>query len=164
MLRKAVSGDVPAIYEIVEAFAKKGIMLHRAETDICDSLRDFFVYESDGAVVGTCALHICSSDMGEIRSLAVREGHTRAGIGTKLVTACLDEARSLGLKKVFALTYQTAFFNKLRFKVINKDLLPHKIWGDCIKCVKFPNCDENAVIIAIEGQHTPEGGKHEKHA
>ena len=154
MVRKAVSGDVQAIYSIVEAFAKKGIMLHRSEADICASLRDFFVYESGGRILGTCALHICSSDMGEIRSLAVREGHTRAGIGTKLVTACLDEASSLGLKKVFALTYKTAFFNKLRFKVINKDSLPHKIWGDCIKCVKFPNCDENAVIIAIEGHQT----------
>jgi amino-acid N-acetyltransferase len=158
LLRKAVSGDVQAIYEIVEAFAKKGIMLHRSETDICDSLRDFFVYEANGAILGTCALHICSSDMGEIRSLAVREGHTRAGIGKKLVTACLEEARSLGLKRAFALTYQTAFFDRLGFKVISKDLLPHKIWGDCIKCVKFPSCDENAVIIAIEGCQAPEKG------
>jgi amino-acid N-acetyltransferase len=158
LLRKAVSGDVQAIYDIVEAFAKKGIMLHRSETDICDSLRDFFVYEAKGVILGTCALHICSSDMGEIRSLAVREGHTRAGIGTKLVTACLDEARSLGLKKAFALTYQTAFFNKLGFKIISKDFLPHKIWGDCVKCVKFPSCDENAVIIAIEGRGMMEEG------
>lgn len=157
MVRKAVSGDVQAIYGIVEAFAKKGIMLHRSETDICDSLRDFFVYEKDGQILGTCALHICSSDMGEIRSLAVKEGHTRGGIGTKLVTACLDEARTLGLKRVFALTYKTVFFNKLAFKIISKEFLPHKIWGDCIKCVKFPNCDENAVIIAIDG-NAPEGG------
>lgn len=150
MVRKAVLGDVPAIYAIVEAFSKKGVMLHRSETDLCDSLRDFFVFEKDGKIVGTCALHICSADMGEIRTLAVREAHTRRGIGTQLVTACLEEARTLGLKKVFALTYKTAFFNKLKFKVINKEQLPHKIWGDCIKCVKFPNCDENAVIIAIE--------------
>lgn len=151
MVRKAVSGDVQAIFRIVEAFAKKGIMLHRSEADIVASLRDFFVYEAGGAIVGTCALHICSPEMGEIRSIAVREGHTRKGIGTKLVVACLEEARELGLKKVFALTYKTAFFNKLRFKVISKETLPHKIWGDCIKCVKFPNCDENAVIITVDG-------------
>lgn len=157
MVRKAVSGDVQAIYEIVEAFAKKGIMLHRSASDICDSLRDFFVYEEGGAILGTCALHICASDMGEIRSLAVKEGHTRKGIGTKLVTACLEEAKTLGLKRVFALTYKTAFFNKLKFRVISKETLPHKIWGDCIKCIKFPNCDENAVIIAIDG-NAPEGG------
>lgn len=159
MVRKAVSGDVGAIYEIVEAFAKKGIMLHRTEQDICDSLRDFFVCESDGKIIGTCALHICSSEMGEIRSLAVRKGHTRRGIGTELVTACLAEAASLGLKRVFALTYRTDFFNKLRFRVISKDSLPHKIWGDCIKCAKFPNCDENAVIIAVEGHDSLKGGK-----
>lgn len=149
MVRKAVLNDVQSIYDIVEAFAKKGVMLHRPAADICDSLRDFFVYEDNGAILGTCALHICSGDMGEIRSLAVRESHTRKGIGSKLIHACLDEARSLGLKKVFALTYRTVFFHKLNFRVINKEILPHKIWGDCIKCVKFPNCDENAVIIEL---------------
>lgn len=149
MVRKAVLNDVQSIYDIVEAFAKKGVMLHRPAADICDSLRDFFVYEDNGVILGTCALHICSGDMGEIRSLAVRESHTRKGIGTKLINACLDEARSLGLKKVFALTYKTVFFHKLNFRVINKEILPHKIWGDCIKCVKFPNCDENAVIIEL---------------
>lgn len=140
---------MPLIHEIVEGFAAKGVMLHRPINEIYDSLRDFFVYEEHGAVLGTCALHICSGDMGEIRSLAVREGSIRKGIGTKLVTACVTEARTLGLKKVFALTYKTVFFQTLDFRVINKEVLPHKIWKDCINCAKFPNCDENAVIIDL---------------
>lgn len=149
MVRKALLGDVQAIYDIIEPLAKKGVMLHRPAADICDSLRDFFVYEEGGKILGSCALHICSPEMGEIRSLAVRQEHTRKGIGRLLVTACLDEARGLGLRKVFALTYKTAFFQRLEFSVISKEVLPHKIWGDCIKCVKFPNCDENAVIIDV---------------
>ncbi|MBI5642972.1 MAG: N-acetyltransferase [Deltaproteobacteria bacterium] len=149
MVRKAVIDDVQSIYEIVEAYAARGLMLHRPDTDIYDSVRDFFVYEDGGLVVGTCALHISSEDMGEIRSLAVRENFIGKGIGRKLVEACLEEARSIGLKKVFALTYKTGFFQRLAFKTVNKEVLPHKIWGDCIKCVKFPNCDENAVILDL---------------
>ncbi|MBI5454110.1 MAG: N-acetyltransferase [Deltaproteobacteria bacterium] len=152
MVRKAVLNDVQDIFNIVEASASKGLMLPRALPDICDSLRDFFVYEEGGEVLGACALHISSVDMGEIRSLAVREGSTGRGIGRKLVEACLIEARSIGLKKVFALTYKTGFFSKLAFKPISKEVLPHKIWGDCIKCVKFPNCDENAMIIDLNGR------------
>jgi amino-acid N-acetyltransferase len=150
LVRKAVLGDVDDIHAIVEAFSKKGVMLKRPASEILDKIREFFVYEHKGAIVGISALHICSDDMGEIRSLAVREKFTRKGIGSQLVAACLEEAEELGLKKVFALTYKKEFFKKLGFKLINKEDLPHKIWGDCIRCIKFPNCDENAVIIGIK--------------
>lgn len=150
MVRKAVLGDVEAIHAIIEAFSKKGVMLNRPVSEILDKIRAFFVYEVNGAIVGICALHICSDDMGEIRSLAVREKFTRRGIGKELVGACLEEAAALGLKRVFALTYRTEFFKKLGFRSINKEVLPHKIWGDCIRCIKFPNCDENAVIMEIK--------------
>ncbi|MBI5493313.1 MAG: N-acetyltransferase [Deltaproteobacteria bacterium] len=161
MVRKAVLNDAASIYEIVESFSKKGLMLHRPLNDIHDSIRDFFVCEADGGIIGAAALHISSEDMGEIRSLAVREGHTRKGFGTKLVTACLDEARGLGLKKVFALTYKPGFFQKLNFRIVNKEVLPHKIWGDCIRCIKFPNCDENAVLIEL-GERPPKPGTGDK--
>ncbi|MBI5588501.1 MAG: N-acetyltransferase [Deltaproteobacteria bacterium] len=150
MVRKAVLSDVEAIHSIIEAFSMKGVMLKRPVSEILDMIRDFFVYEDNGVIVGICALHICSDDMGEIRSLAVREKFTRKGIGRQLVAACLEEAATLGLKKVFALTYRTEFFKKLGFRLINKDVLPHKIWGDCIRCIKFPNCDENAVITEVK--------------
>ncbi len=157
MVRKAHLSDVQDICEIVETFAKRGEMLHRSASDICSSLRDFFVYEENGKIVGTCALQIASPEIGEVRSLAVRSGHTGRGIGRKLVTACLEEAIELGIKKVFALTYKPGFFKKLDFRCVSKEVLPHKIWGDCIKCVKFPNCDENAVIIEL-GKMGEKGG------
>lgn len=149
MVRKAVVDDVKNIHGIIDLFAEKGAMLHRPESDIYDNIRDFFVYEKDGQIAGVCALHICEG-MGEIRSLAVRSKHVRKGIGRALVEACLEEARSLGLKKVFALTYKAPFFHKLSFRTINKDVFPQKVWGDCVRCVKFPHCDEYAVIIELE--------------
>jgi amino-acid N-acetyltransferase len=97
-------------------------------------------------VIGICALHLCWEDLAEIRSLAVREGDRKKGIGAKLVKACLAEANTLRIKRVFALTYEPAFFERLGFKKVDKAVLPHKIWTDCLKCVKFPDCDEIALV------------------
>ena len=149
MIRKAKLADVKDIYKFIEIFANKGEMLHRPLTDIYDSLRDFYVYEENDVVVGACALHISWEDMGEIRSLAVSEAAGGKGIGSFLVNACLDEARSLGIPKVFALTYKPGFFEKLGFKPIGKEVLPHKVWGECVRCFKFPDCDENALMIEL---------------
>lgn len=149
MIRKAKIADVKDIQKLIEVFANKGEMLHRPLTDIYDSLRDFYVYEEKGIIIGACALHICWEDMGEIRSLAVSGEAGGKGIGTVLVNACLDEARALGIPKVFALTYKPGFFEKVGFKQIGKEVLPHKVWSDCVRCFKFPNCDENAVMIEL---------------
>jgi amino-acid N-acetyltransferase len=66
-----------------------------------------------------------------------------------LVEACLKEARSLGLRKVFALTYAEGFFLRIGFRVVEKSTLPHKVWGDCLKCPKFPECDETAMVLEL---------------
>jgi amino-acid N-acetyltransferase len=89
-------------------------------------------------------------DLAEIRSLAVDGGYQKMGIGRNLVRQCLREAKLLGLQKVFALTYHPEFFKKLGFVDIDKSSLPQKIWGDCIRCPRFPGCDEYAVIIEME--------------
>lgn len=149
MIRKAKLSDVSAIYSLVEEFAKKGDMLPRPKLEIYKEVRSFFVSVEDSVVVGTAALAICLDGLGEVRSLAVTDEFAGKGVGSLLVTACLEEARSLGLREVFALTYTTEFFDKLGFKGTDKENLPHKIWGECINCAKFPNCDENAVIIKL---------------
>jgi amino-acid N-acetyltransferase len=97
-------------------------------------------------MVGICALHICWDDLAEIRSLAVRDEDRKKGIGAGLVRACLEEAKALGVNRVFALSYQPEFFERLGFKKVDKAVLPHKIWTDCLKCVKFPDCDEVALV------------------
>ena len=149
LIRKAKISDVKEIQKMVEVYAQKGEMLPRSLSELYDNLRDFYVYEEEGEVAGVCALHISWDDLAEVRSLVVAERHIRKGIGKKLVTACVDEAREFGIKRVFALTYQRAFFEKLGFHEIDKMQLPHKIWGDCIKCSKFPDCDEIAMVMEL---------------
>jgi len=108
------------------------------------------VIVKDGKVVGCCALYITWSDLAEIKSLAVEESHTGRGVGSTLVKAALEEARELGMPKVFTLTTKPEFFKKLGFKTIKKEKLPQKIWGECIRCTKFENCDEEALIIKLK--------------
>lgn len=149
MIRKATIADVRSIHKLLIEFANAGMMLSRSLSDLYEAIRDFYVWEENGTIVGTVCLHICWEDLAEVRSLAVDKDFSGRGIGKKLVEVCLDEARELGLKRVFALTYQDAFFGKLGFVVIEKSELPHKIWGDCIKCPKFPECDEIAMKFDI---------------
>jgi amino-acid N-acetyltransferase len=100
-------------------------------------------------IYGVCGLGICWEELAEIRSLAVSVDEQGKGFGSRLVMACLEEARSLGLSKVFALTYVPGFFVRFGFKEVEKLVLPHKIWADCLKCHKFPNCDETAVMLDL---------------
>ena len=146
MIRKARITDVREMARLIEEFAKEGVMLHRPLTDLYDNIRDFYIYEEEGHIQGACALHVCWEDIGEIKSLAVRGKAAGRGIGRRLVEACIEEARELALPKLFALTYQPAFFAKMGFKEIDKGILPHKVWGECVKCFKFPDCDEIAVM------------------
>lgn len=145
LIRPARMSDVKPIHSLLQQFASKGLLLGRSISSLYDSLRDFVVYD-DGGVQGACALHICWDNLAEIRSLAVTEDSHGRGIGRALVNACLDEAKSLEIGRVFTLTYQGGFFRKLRFAPIEKSELPHKIWSDCIQCPKFPDCDEEALI------------------
>jgi amino-acid N-acetyltransferase len=149
MIRKAKLGDVKEIQRLIKAYAGRGEMLPRSLSELYDHLRDFVLYLRNRRIVGICALHICWDDLAEIRSLAVVEEMRQKGIGAQLVKACLEEARSMGVKRVFALTYQEAFFERLGFRKVDKAVLPHKIWTDCLNCVKFPDCDEIAVVKEI---------------
>ena len=149
MIRRATIPDVKAIHKLLMTYARDGLMLSRSLADIYEALRDFYVFEQDGVVAGTVCLHICWEDLAEVRSLAVDQGWEGQGIGRQLVETCLEEARQLGLKRVFALTYKQVFFEKLGFRVIEKSQLPHKVWGDCLKCAKFPECDEIAMSLEL---------------
>lgn len=152
MIRKARMGDVKAIQKLVAEYAKKGDMLPRSLSEIYENLRDYFVFTEDGGeIAGSAAIHIMWEDLAEVRSVAVREDRMRRGVGTRLVEACISEAIVLGITRVFALTYRPEFFEKLGFFRVDKSELPQKIWTDCLKCSKFPDCDEVALLADLSG-------------
>jgi amino-acid N-acetyltransferase len=148
-VRKAILKDAPKLYTLINEYAKEGILLPRSLNSIYEDIRDFWVCEYQEEIVGCSALHIVWEDLAEIKSLAVRKDHRNNGVGSLLVEKCLEEAEELGIKRVFVLTYATDFFAKFNFREVKKETLPHKVWGECINCVKFPQCDEIAMILEL---------------
>ncbi|MCM8757622.1 MAG: GNAT family N-acetyltransferase, partial [Candidatus Omnitrophica bacterium] len=104
MIRKARIEDIKQIQNIINSFAKKDLMLPRSLNELYENIRDFWVAEEEGRIVGCCALHICWDDLAEIKSLAVVKEKQKKGLGKALVSTCLNEARHLGAKRIFVLT------------------------------------------------------------
>ncbi len=148
-VRKARMGDIRVIHALLMTSAADGLLLPRSLTDLYGHLRDFFVVEKDEVVVGCGALSIIWENMAEVRSLSVLPEMRRLGCGRRIVEACIAEARELDIHRLFALTYQLPFFQALNFSVVEKDVLPQKVWVDCVHCPKFPDCDETAVLLEI---------------
>ena len=150
-VRKASTSDSEFIYKLLYTYSEKKMILPRSYNQIYEYIRDFFICEDDsGKKAGCAALHIFWKDIAEVRSLAVEESHQGNGCGRMLVKACLEEAGDLQIPRVFVLTYQVDFFKKMGFKKVLKEELPHKIWSDCLNCVKFPDCDEVSLVWTQE--------------
>ncbi|MCP4647558.1 MAG: N-acetyltransferase, partial [bacterium] len=142
--KKARITDVPQIHKLVNSFGSQGLMLARPLSEIYENLRDFFVVREGEELLGCGALHICWEDLVEVKSVAVLEGNQGKGIGAVIVEACIEEARSLDVAELFVLTYEPDFFTRFGFNQVDLMELPRKVWGECQRCPKYPDCDENA--------------------
>ena len=149
MIRKATLKDVKYIQGLINFYANRDKMLPRSLNELYENIRDFFVYEKKGKILGCVAFHIVWENLGEIKSLAVVESKIKQNIGSMLVKAAFKDAERLNVKRVFALTYVPEFFKKFGFKRVDHSELPHKIWSECIRCVKFPDCEEIAMVRKV---------------
>jgi len=150
-VRKAVVKDAEFIQEIIKKYSVQADLVVKSLADIYTQLRDYFILEDEkGAPAGVIALHVYWENLGEIRSFVILEKYRGKGGGKLLIDAAVSEARSLGLKEIFALTKIPDFFRREGFKDIAKKQLPHKIWKDCFNCPKFPDCDEEAITLKLK--------------
>jgi amino-acid N-acetyltransferase len=151
-VRNARVSDAKAIYSLINEYAEHDKMLFRSMADIYKNLQTFTVAEIDGRVVGCCGLEVVWSDLAEIKSLAVEEPFKGKGAGRMMAGAAVEQAGRMGVEKVFALTLDPQFFEKLGFERIDKNKLPMKVWSDCARCPKQNNCDEMAVIMHVRSE------------
>ncbi|MHB1653150.1 MAG: N-acetyltransferase [Desulfitobacteriaceae bacterium] len=145
--RKAKLNDVETMIALINGYAEQGLMLPRSRNMLYEDIREFLLAIENDKIIGVGALHILWNDLAEIRSLAVAPDYTGKSVGSQIVKTLIEEAHELGSEKVFALTYRPDFFKHLGFRVVSKEEMPHKVWKECINCVKFPNCDEIAMIL-----------------
>jgi len=149
-VEKARISDITQVHKLINHFADKGEMLPRALAELYENIRDLFIVRDEEEVIGCAAHHIFWSDLTEIRGVAVAEEKQAQGAGALLVEACLDEARGLGIETVFCLTYKPDFFERIGFRRVDRGELPRKVWGECLRCPKFPDCDEVALVCEVE--------------
>jgi amino-acid N-acetyltransferase len=147
--RKAMMRDIPAILDLINGYAAQGLMLPRTEFEMSEAIRDFTVVAAGDQILGCGALHFYSPMVGEIRSLAVAERAKTHGVGRRVVEALIDEARTYELDALFAFTYVVGFFSKMGFEAVERGVLPLKAWKDCLRCPKFHECDEIAVLRVL---------------
>ncbi|MBU5348805.1 N-acetyltransferase [Virgibacillus sp. LDC1] len=147
--RKAKLEDVEPLYQMIQGYAEKGIMLPRSKKVLEKQIGEFVVAESEGNVIGCGSLCQLGNDLVEIRSLGISDGYKGQGIGSMLVDSLLEEAKRRELPKVMALTYEVSFFIKNGFAVVEKEIFPEKVWTDCIHCKKQHACDEIAVLKVL---------------
>jgi len=149
-VEKARISDVPQMHQLINYFADRDEMLPRPLSELYENIRDCFVVRQGERVIACALLHVFWSDLAEIRSLAVAEDSQEQGIGAQLLDACLREAEELGIATIFCLTYKPAYFEKFGFSQVDKMELPRKIWTDCYRCPKFPDCDEVALVRQLK--------------
>lgn len=145
-VRKAAMRDIPQMLDLINAYAANGIMLPRTEFEMSENIRDFSVAYTDDRLAGCGALHFYTPTSAEVRSLAVLPSGKGQGVGRAVVESLEAEARENDLEAIFAFTYVPKFFAKLGFTEVERGELPLKVWKDCLRCAKFQNCDEIAVI------------------
>ena len=153
-IRKAKLTDVPDIHRLVNHYAGERLLLPRTLIDVYQNVWEFTVAEDEGKLVGCGALKLYSQDLAEIRSLCVDETLKSRGIGGELVEGLLNEAESIGLKSVFALTVAPAFFEKLGFHQSPRERFPDKVWLDCLRCELYTCCNEKAVSMELADRPT----------
>ncbi|MFH1368103.1 MAG: N-acetyltransferase [Elusimicrobiota bacterium] len=149
-LRQAKTKDVKEMQSLINYYADKEEMLPRSLNDIYENIQEYSVIEDKKKIIGCAALHVSWDNLAEVKSLAVHEKYQHKGLGARLVKVCEKKAKELGITSVFALTYKPGFFITQGYKKISREKLPHKVWGECVKCPKFPDCGEVPLIKELK--------------
>lgn len=149
MIRRAKVADVPAMAGIINDCAELGLMLPRSLEALYESVRNFYVAQDEGEIVGVCGLTIVWANLSELASLVVAPGQRKKGLGRQLAQCCIEEAKHLGVRRIMTLTYERTFFEKLGFSVVDRHTLPMKVWRECVHCPKNKACDEIAMVLEL---------------
>jgi amino-acid N-acetyltransferase len=151
-IRKATVSDIESLYELINIYAEKEVVLPRTKESLYQQLFSIFVAVDNKKVVGSASITILDKEIAEVRSLVVDASVAKKGIGKRLVEKIIEEAKNMGIPKLISLTYQVEFFKKCGFQVTVKDYMPQKVWKDCINCPKLHHCDEIAMIIYLNNE------------
>ena len=148
-LVKPSANTFDGLYQLIKFYADQRVMLPLSLDEIYHRAQSFRLLVDNDWVLASAHLDIFTPELAEIKSLAVDQQHCKKGYGKLMVEDCESEAKELGIKKVFVLTYQQGFFEKLGYRVVDLNTLPEKVYKECVKCHFYNNCNEIAMVKAI---------------
>ncbi len=133
VIRDARTSDVRVVRRLIDEYSEERILLSKATVTLFEDVQEFYVAELDGSVVGCGALHVLWEDLGEVRTLAVDKSHRGKGIGDLLLRRLLQQARHVGLSRVFCLTFEVDFFTKHGFSEIDGAPVSHDVYEELLQ-------------------------------
>lgn len=149
LIQRAKLSDMPQVHKLITYFAEQDEMLHRPLSELYENVRDYYVIKEGDEVIACGSLHIVWDDLAEVKAVAVREDYQAHGLGTLIVSRCIEEAREMGLATVFCLTIKPGYYERVGFVQSDVMTLPRKVWGECLRCPKFPSCNEIALVMHL---------------
>ena len=163
VIEKAQVRDVEEILELVNAYAARNLMLPRGPQYMYENIRDFVIASDSNVpvysltetrevlnlIVACGSLHVLWEDIAEIRALASHPDYQHLGLGSKIVEYMIEEARQLGIRRLYTFTLTEDFFKTLGFSRQNRSELPPKVWGECSRCPKYFRCDEIGMVLEL---------------
>ncbi|WP_345762129.1 amino-acid N-acetyltransferase [Diaminobutyricibacter sp. McL0608] len=133
-VRRARTSDVAAIQALVEPLVQRRILLGKDAVVFYESVQEFRVVETDdGTLIGCGALHVMWRDLGEVRTLAVADEWLHAGVGHALLSRLEDDARELGLSRLFCLTFEVGFFTKHGFVDMGDETVDPEVYAELVR-------------------------------
>jgi amino-acid N-acetyltransferase len=132
-IRRATTGDVKRIRELVDAYTADRRLLSKATVTLYEAVQEFWVAEDGKRIVGCGALHVMWEDLAEIRTVAVDPAARGRKIGHQIVNRLIDQARELGVARVFCLTFETRFFGSFGFAEIDGAPVPHAVYEQLLR-------------------------------
>lgn len=133
VVRRARTRDVREIRRLVDTYARDRILLAKETVTLYEDVQEFVVAEAYGAIVGCGALHVMWEDLAEVRTLAVDPDWRGHRIGHVLLTTLLDNARDLGVQRVFCLTFEVDFFRQHGFEIIEDTPVSHEVFTELLR-------------------------------
>ena len=150
IIRRARLDDVETMFHLLDGYARQGLLLPRRIQDVYRNVREFVVaVDENDRLLGCAGLRIYTPVLGEIIALAVDERCHGQGVGRRIIDTLLQDARSMDLCRVFAMTLQPVFFEKLGFEAQHISLFPDKIAIDCSGCAKRSTCVEITMVLDL---------------
>jgi amino-acid N-acetyltransferase len=132
-VRRAVTHDVSFIRRMVDNYTLDGRLLAKAWVNLYEDVQEFLVADSGGEVIGCGALHVMWEDVAEVRTLAVDPDHLRSGVGSAILESLIAQARTLGVRRVFCLTFETSFFARHGFQEIEGAPVDHDVFEQLLQ-------------------------------